>query len=504
MEIQIRRGRLPEMRADAVAVPLFQVQAKGGEGLSGQALEIDQACDGLIRDILGKGDFQGKSNQQLLLHTGRKAPVARVLLIGLGERNKFDLETVRSSFARGAQKLSAAAGAVLALAADPGEGTYEPSEFLGAALEGVLLGQYQYRKYKTEREESRPLQGIVVADNGVIPAEVLKRVVRQAEGVCRAVCLARDLGNAPANDLTPAKLGEEALKAARARKMKCTVLDGNGIKKTGMSALLGVSQGSHEPPRFIILEYHGAGKRAENVVLVGKGITFDTGGISLKPADKMGEMKADMAGAAAVLATLCAAADLKLPVNVVGLIPATENMPGGGAYRPGDVLKTMLGKTVEIITTDAEGRLILADALTYAARFKPAVLIDIATLTGACTVALGEEVAGLFTRDERVRQNLLEASKMTGERIWELPLWDCYRDMIKSDIADLKNTGGRHGGASAAAVFLGEFKGAAPWAHLDIAGPGFSTKDGPYRPKGATGFGVRLLVHFLSHFHPDA
>ena len=279
--------------------------------------------------------------------------------------------------------------------------------------------------------------------------------------------------------------------------MKLRILDDAQMKKIGMNALLGVARGGSEPAKFIILEYDGRRRSDPPIVLVGKGLTFDSGGISIKPSEKMEEMKTDMAGGAAVLGAIAAVADLKLPVHVVGLIPATENLPGGKAYKPGDILKSLSGRTIEVITTDAEGRLILADALTYALRYKPAAVIDLATLTGACIVALGDHVIGMLGTDEALKARIREAADATGERVWELPLWEDYDEQIRSDIADFKNSGGRAGGAITAAAFLRKFVGDVPWVHLDIAGPSWLSKDRPYIPKGASGVGVRLLVRFL-------
>ena len=286
--------------------------------------------------------------------------------------------------------------------------------------------------------------------------------------------------------------------AAERKNVHVKVLDAKEMKDLNMNALLGVASGSFLPPKFIILEYGGGKKSEAPVVLVGKGLTFDSGGISIKPSEKMDEMKSDMAGGAAVMGTIMAVSDLHLPVNVVGLIPATENLPGGKAYKPGDVLKSMSGQTIEVVNTDAEGRLVLADALAYAGRFQPAAIIDIATLTGACIVALGDHVAGLLGTDDDLKRRLKEAAEITGERIWELPLWEDYHEQIKSDVADYKNSGGRAAGTITAAAFLHKFVGNYPWAHLDIAGPAWLTKANPYIPKGASGVGVRLLVRFLT------
>jgi leucyl aminopeptidase len=270
------------------------------------------------------------------------------------------------------------------------------------------------------------------------------------------------------------------------------------MKEIGMNALLGVASGSNEEAKFIILEYSGGKKKEAPVVLVGKGLTFDSGGISIKPAEKMDEMKTDMSGGAAVMGAIMAAADLELPLNIIALIPATENMPGGKAYKPGDILKSYSGKTIEVLNTDAEGRLILADALAYASKYKPAAIVDVATLTGACIIALGDDVIGMLGTDDKLKKEINKAAQVTGELVWELPLWENYHEQIKSDIADYKNTGGRAAGTITAAAFLSKFVGNYPWVHLDIAGPAWTVKDKPYIPKGASGITVRLLVEFLS------
>nr|MCU0531596.1 leucyl aminopeptidase [Syntrophales bacterium] len=328
-------------------------------------------------------------------------------------------------------------------------------------------------------------------------ARRLKAAVGTAESVSRAVCYARDLVSTPSNEMTPSDMARRAREAVVSKKVRLTVLGNREMEKLGMHALLSVARGSMEPARFIILEYSGGRRGEKPCVIVGKGITFDSGGISLKPPDKMEEMKADMSGGAAVLAVIKAAAELGLPLNLVGLVPATENLPGGRAYKPGDVLRSMSGQTIEVISTDAEGRLILADALTYAGRFKPKAIIDMATLTGACVIALGDDVIGMMGTDGALKDSLRRAAVETGEKLWELPIWDDYAELIKSDVADMKNTGGRAGGAITAAVFLGKFVGNTPWVHLDIAGPAWLSKEKPYIPRGASAVGVRLLLRFL-------
>jgi leucyl aminopeptidase len=305
--------------------------------------------------------------------------------------------------------------------------------------------------------------------------------------------------SSPPVDMTPMIIAAKAKELARQFGLKLQVLEKDRMRKLGMGALLGVASGSAQPPKFIIVEYRKGGKKPF-IALVGKTITFDSGGISIKPPENMDRMKDDMSGGAAVLGAIRTAAALKLPLNIVGLLPVTENMPGGRAYKPGDVLRTMSGQTIEVLNTDAEGRLILSDALTYACTYKPAVIVDIATLTGACGIALGQEATGMLGTDDRLKQRLRRAGEKTGERVWELPLWEEYYEQIKSDIADMKNTGGRVGGAITAAALLSKFVRKYPWAHLDIAATAWTDKERPYTPKGATGIGVRLLTQFLRDY----
>jgi leucyl aminopeptidase len=311
--------------------------------------------------------------------------------------------------------------------------------------------------------------------------------------------MARDMVSTPGADMTPAHIAGIAKGIGRKHRLRIRVLERDTMRKLGMGALLGVAAGSAQPPKFIIVEYRGGGRKPW-IALVGKTITFDSGGISIKPSEGMDKMKSDMAGGAAVLGAVANAAALKLPLNVVALLPATENMPGGSAYKPGDVLCTLSGQTIEILNTDAEGRLILADALSYACRYKPAAIVDIATLTGACRIALGPEAAGMLGNNDALKSQIRAAGEKTGERVWELPLWDGYCELIKSDIADMKNTGGRDGGVITAACLLSKFVQKHPWVHLDIAATAWTDKDRPYTPKGATGIGVRLLTQFLRDY----
>jgi leucyl aminopeptidase len=369
---------------------------------------------------------------------------------------------------------------------------------LEAVCEGTLLGGYTFDHYKTkDRDERFGFTGMtLLLPKGANRKDAVAKIVGTV-ALCRGVSLARDLVSHPGNVATTGYLADTARELATRHKLTCKILEMDELERMGMNALLAVGKGSAEPPRLIVLEYRGAGEKVRPVVMIGKGITFDSGGISIKPGAGMEEMKTDMAGGAAVLGAMDAAAGLGLPVNLVAIIPTAENMPDGRAYKPGDVVTSLSGTTIEITNTDAEGRLVLCDALHFAQRYKPAVMIDLATLTGACVVALGHEASGLMGNDQRLVNALKKAGEMCGERVWELPLWDGYGETMKSDIADLKNAGSRDGGSITAGWFLKQFVGTTRWVHLDIAGTAWSDKARPCAPKGATGVGVRLLIEYL-------
>ncbi len=493
VNIEVRKGRLEDMKTQAVIVPVCEGEKK----LSGNALGVDQKTGGLISRLLKKRDFEAKPSQVLVLYAPELLPYERIALVGLGKRKDLNLEKIRKAASQVMRHLRGLNVRQAALAFDPEVIPEEKSKIIQAVVEGAVLGLYRFMPYKTiDRNDIKSMDKLLIVTASGEDAKA-RQQVEKAKVICQAVCFARDLVATPGNEMTPSILAGHARKIAARKNLSCRVLDEKKMKKLGMNAFLGVSAGSCQEPKFIIMEYTGGKTGQAPVVLVGKGLTFDSGGISLKPAEKMDEMKTDMAGGAAVLGAMMAAADLELPLNIVGLVPATENMPGGCAYKPGDILKSYSGLTIEVLNTDAEGRLILADALAYAARFKPAAIVDLATLTGACVIALGEEVAALLGNDESLKEQIKAASEATGERIWELPLWELYDEQIKSDIADYKNTGGRPAGTITAAAFLSKFVGNAPWAHLDIAGPAWTTKDRDYVPKGASGVGVRLLVDFL-------
>lgn len=494
MKITVKTGRIEKILTAAAVVPVFE-DADPGRA----ADRLDAALGGVIRRLLKRGDFAPKAGSVYLLTHGGKTAAERIILAGLGKRADLSAERLRQAAGKA---LSAARSAGAGDAAFSLEGIgLDPREAGQAIAEGSVLGLYRFLKYKTADENGRkkdPAELTILTEKAsqVPPAG---QGARTGELIANAAAMARDMVNAPSADMTPSVVAGIARNIARSSRVKITVLDRKQMQKLGMGALLGVASGSSQPPKLIVLEYRRGGKKPF-IALVGKTITFDSGGISLKPPENMDRMKDDMSGGAAVLGAIRNAAALKLPLNIVGVLPATENMPGGSAYKPGDVLRTMSGKTIEVLNTDAEGRLILADALSYACRYKPAAIIDIATLTGACRVALGQEATGMLGNDEGLKKRMRMAGERTGERVWELPLWDGYFEQIKSDIADMKNTGGRDAGAITAACLLAKFVEKHPWVHLDIACTAWTEKDRPYAPKGASGIGVRLLTQFLRDF----
>ena len=494
MKIKVKKGSLAEYETEAAVVTHFE----GETGLEGAALSLDEKSGGLISDIIRLGDFTGRTNQMAVIYTRSDFPVKRIVMAGLGKRADFTLERLREAYARAAQQIRSLNVGEFSTALHFRSDDLPLERMAEGVVEGALLGLYRFLPYKTvDLEQNHEITGFTLLEADDAAFKAIRSGAKTAEIIADAVSFARDIISTPSNEMTPTDLAKEARKSARGKNIRCTVLDAKQMKEVGMNALLGVARGSHEPPQLILLEYSGGKKSSPVIALVGKAVTFDSGGISIKPSEKMDQMKTDMAGGAAVIAAIRAAAELGLPLNLVGIVPATENLPGGNAYKPGDILTSLSGRTIEIVTTDAEGRLILADALTYAARYKPAVIIDLATLTGACIVALGDHVIGMMGRDDKLKQEVREAADLTGEKVWELPLWEEYHEMIKGDAADYKNATGRGGGAITAGAFLSKFTGDTPWVHLDIAGPAWLAKDKPYIPKGASGVGVRLLVQFL-------
>jgi len=498
MKISSEQGKIMKSRADAAVFFCYEDDLLPNAA----SVALNEPSGIMIRKMIDGGDVKGKDRELHVIYIPDSPAVPRIILVGLGKKKEADLEKIRGAFALAAGKARSLKLRSISVSPELCGLDVEAASIAAAAVEGMKLGLYQFTPFKTEeRENLHELAELVICSENGTSIEEVKKAAKEAEIVAEAVLFARNLVSMPSNEMTPRDMANEALDIAKKRKsIHVNILDENKMKELGMNALLGVTRGSREEARFIIMDYHGTKGKERPIVLIGKGLTFDSGGISLKPAENMEEMKTDMAGGAAVMGTVMAAADLKLPLRIIGLIPATENMPGGLAYKPGDILKTLSGLTVEVISTDAEGRLILADALYYAQSYKPAAMVDVATLTGACIVALGESVIGMMGTDEKLKQKLKYASETTGEKLWELPLWPEYFESIKSDIADLKNVGGRPAGTITAGAFLRKFAGDYPWVHLDIAGPAWVKKDQPCIPKGASGVGVRLLIQMLRNW----
>jgi leucyl aminopeptidase len=474
-------GALTEVSSELLAIGLYKDE------------ETPQELLGTAGKILQNGDFSGKEGDTALIYAPEGLATPRLLLVGLGERASFVLEKLRRASATVAKRARALKldEAAFVLPVPEASDTRRAAE---VAAEGAALGLYRFERYKTN-EGARELEIFTLVSNESAVEDV-EAGAGAGVKLAAASLLARDLANEPSNTATPEYLAEKAREIARRYSMKITVFDRARIETEGLNGLATVGRSATNEPRFIALEHRKGGDEAP-IVLVGKAVTFDSGGISIKPAANMGDMKYDMSGGAAVLGAMEAVGALDLPLNLVALVPATENLPGGDAFKPGDVLKLHSGKTVEIVTTDAEGRLVLADALSYARRYEPAAVIDCATLTGACHVALGDYASGLMGNDEDLIVEVRDAGEASGERAWPLPLFAEYTEQIKGDTADIKNSGGRYGGALTAGAFLKEFTDY-PWAHLDIAGTAYHGKSrNAYTPKGASGTPARLLVEFL-------
>jgi leucyl aminopeptidase len=476
-------------KSDCIVIGVFESQT-----LSGAALEIDTATKGLLTRIIKAGDMDGKNGSTLFLHEVSGIGASRVLLVGLGKQDAFTQKAYGDAV-RAAWRAILATKIVqvtFTLAQAPiKERTSDWA--VRAAILALRELTYRFTQMKSKPDTTARALKRVVFTVDPLDEKLAKLASKQGVALANGMDLTRDLGNLPGNVCTPTYLANTAKKLAKDWKLKVEVLGQKQMEALKMGSLLSVAKGSVEPPHFIVLQYHGGAAKAAPVVLVGKGITFDTGGISLKPGDSMDEMKYDMCGAGSVLGTLRAVAEMGLKLNVVGIIPTCENMPSATATKPGDIVTSMSGTTIEILNTDAEGRLILADALTYAERFKPAAVIDIATLTGACIIALGHHNTGLFAKDDALAGELLDAAKEAADPAWRMPLDDEYQDLLKSNFADVANIGGRPAGSVTAACFLARFTEAYPWAHLDIAGTAW--KSGA--AKGATGRPVPLLSQFL-------
>ncbi|CAK0778676.1 aminopeptidase A/I [Gammaproteobacteria bacterium] len=492
VEYQIQSGHPEKLSTACLVVGVLEPQQ-----LSPSAQRIDEASGGFLTKLLCQGDLAGRAGQILFLHNIPGILAKRVLLVGVGKEQELGDTQYREAITKAINALAdtGATEAVITLAELPVGGR----DIVGRvrmAVETVENAIYRFDRLKSKKK-TPPCTlcsvGWSLPDGDLTAAE---QALREASAISAGVHLAKDLANLPGNFCTPTYLAEQAkalVDANLGQPLTLEVLEREDMERLGMGALLAVAQGSSQPPKFIVLHYHGGQAGDKPIVLVGKGITFDSGGISIKSGDKMDEMKFDMSGAAAVLGSVKASVALALAVNLVGIIPATENLPDGNAIKPGDIVTSLSGQTIEILNTDAEGRLILCDALTYAERFEPIVTIDIATLTGACVVALGKHPSGLFANHPPLARDLLDAGRTSGDRVWELPLWEDYQDQLKSNFADMANVGGREGGAITAACFLARYTKKLHWAHLDIAGTAWLGGD----KKGATGRPVPLLVQYL-------
>ena len=465
---------------------------QGGATLARAAQAADRAAKGALRHALAGGDLAEKAGSTLLLRDVDGLGAERVLLVRLGERDKYDVAAFREALrGLGAALKGLGAKDVVLLVADFAVGGRGLPWTVRHAILGIRDAFYRFDQLKTQKKPAAPaLAAVTLAITGAPLTLQAQAALKEAVATADGIDLARTLGNLPANLCTPSHLADEARKLAAQFKLGIEVLERRDMEKLGMGALLSVTRGSRQPPKLIVLRYNGASKKKKPLVLVGKGITFDTGGISLKPGGDMDEMKFDMSGAGSVLGAIRALASMRAPVNVVGVVPTCENMPGGEATRPGDVVTTLSGQTVEILNTDAEGRLILCDALTYAARFDPEAVVDIATLTGACVIALGHVATGLFANDQKLADDILAAGDDAWDRVWQMPLWEDYQEQLRSNFADMANIGGRPAGSVTAACYLARFTRKLRWAHLDIAGTAWRSG----RDKGSTGRPVPLLV----------
>ncbi len=490
MEFSIKSGSPEKQRSACVVVGIFEPRK-----LTLSAELLDNAAHSYLSDIVRRGDMEGKAGTTLLLHNVPGTLCDRVLLVGLGKEKEFGDKEYCDAIRSAVRMLNET-------------GSFDGTVFLTEAAvkkrgvawrvrQATIIAQetvYRFDQFKSKKDKvRRPLRKLTFVVDRRNELAAAEEALNQGQAIAEGMTFAKDLANLPGNICTPTYLAETAQKMAVEHKFEIEILDHEAMSNLGMHALLAVAKGSRQPPRLIVLHYRGGKSDQQPLVFVGKGITFDSGGISLKPAADMDEMKYDMCGAASVLGTIKAAALMKLPLNLTVIVPAAENMPGGAATRPGDIVSSMSGQSIEILNTDAEGRLILCDALTYAARFQPETVIDVATLTGACVIALGHVATGLFANNEPLARELLNAGDEAHDRAWQMPLWDDYQELLKSPFADVANVGGRWGGSISAACFLARFTRKYAWAHLDIAGTAW--KSGP--EKGATGRPVPLLLHYL-------
>lgn len=490
-EVRVLEGLINAVEADVVIVNLFEGVSSPG-GATGA---VNKALDGAISRMFSDGELSGKAGEAVLIHTNGKIPAPRVIVVGLGNSDKFDYEGVRRAAAVGVKRArEAGASRVATIVHGAGIGGLDPGISARAMVEGTLMALYSFKEFKSKNEDKKVVKEVILVEADASKTERIIEGARQGRVLGEAVNLSRDLGNRPGNTKVPVMFASFAQEVARNHDLEIEVLDPHKMKELGMGALMGVACGTCNEPRLVVMKHLKGPKDGETLALVGKGLTFDSGGISLKPSDAMHEMKFDMCGGAAVIGAMAAIAQLGLKTNVIGLIPMVENMPGSTAQRPGDIVTAMNGKTVEVINTDAEGRLILADALCYAQKLGAGRVVDVATLTGACVVALGHVCSGMIANNQEWAGRVNSAAEAAGEKIWQLPAFPEYKKQNESEIADIKNTGGRDAGTITAGLFVGEFVGDLPWVHLDIAGTAWGVAEVPYQPKGATGVMVRTLT----------
>ncbi|HXG65469.1 MAG TPA: leucyl aminopeptidase [Blastocatellia bacterium] len=495
MEVRADSRNYYDVEADALVVFIYE----GEKADEGALKDLDERSGGMLSELLGSDEMRGKQGEIVYIHNPGQIRARRLLLIGAGKREDFSFDTVRKATGTAARFLRGKGARSMAVLR---RSQLDLEKSVQAAVEGVLIGLFEPDMYKTENKEERRIEELILVAATPGVEEMLERGVEKGHIIGEAVNFARELANEPSSTLTPSELAEHARETATRYGLDIDVLDEARMKELGMGALLGVARGSDEPAKLIVLRYTPEGSEpmgndADVIAIVGKGITFDSGGISIKPAEGMEKMKYDMSGAAATLAAMRAIAQLKPRVNVIGVMPATENMPSGRAYKPGDVLRAMNGKTIEVINTDAEGRLILADAISYARKLGATKIIDLATLTGACAIALGTINAAILGNDQAFLDEVREAAREVGERVWPLPMDSEYREMIKSDIADIKNSAGRYAGTITASCFLREFAEDTPWVHFDIAGTAWENERKPHMAKGPTGFAIRTLINYV-------
>jgi len=494
MEIKVIVDDITNIKADALIVNFFE----GKESLDGDIAVVDKALDGAISQLISQGEIKGKLNEITIVHSLGKLPTARVVVAGLGKQPELSPNKVRGAVAETCRWLRQKnVDNIATVAQGAGINGVSPEDAAQVVTEGALLGLYSFRKHITREDDKLgEIKRLLIVGSDETKLR-LEEGSNKGRVLAEATNLARDMVNEPANYMTPNHMAEMAIRLAESYGLEVSVLEQEQMVELGMGALLGVAQGSQQPPKFIVLHYRGSDSTETNVALVGKGITFDSGGISIKPSERLAEMKGDMSGGAAVMAAISAIAQLKPKINVTAIVPATENLLSGNSLKPGDILTAMNGKTIEIISTDAEGRLILADALGYAKKLDAKFIVDVATLTGACRVALGEVCSGAFGNNQELVDKVIAAGTEAGELIWQMPMYDEYKEQNKSEVADIKNIGGRYGGAITAAKFLAEFINDTPWVHLDIAGTNLTEKERAHLVKGATGVPVRTLVNLV-------